>query len=121
DQYLWSFYQRTPKFDTIRVVDRVKTMVKKKGKMRTVMKSVTRLVDENFAWKDPKAADRTGMPLMDYVIGGMDRSFKVKLFQALQAADEAGLQPGITSGFRDDYRQSIASGKKAATDRSYHG
>src|SRR4029079_8193327 len=27
----------------------------------------------------------------------------------------------ITSAFRDDYRQSIASGLKAATGRSYHG
>ena len=35
--------------------------------------------------------------------------------------DEAGLSPGITSAFRDDYRQSLASGLKAATDRSYHG
>jgi len=35
--------------------------------------------------------------------------------------DDAGLAPGMTSGFRDDYRQSIASGTKAATDRSYHG
>ena len=35
--------------------------------------------------------------------------------------DEAGLAPGITSAFRDDYRQSIASGLKAASDRSYHG
>ena len=58
---------------------------------------------------------------MDYVIGGMDRSFKLKLFHALRAADEAGLSPGITSAFRDDYRQSLASGLKAATDRSYHG
>jgi hypothetical protein len=31
------------------------------------------------------------------------------------------LSPGITSAFRDDYRQSIASGLKAANDRSYHG
>ena len=29
--------------------------------------------------------------------------------------------PGITSAFRDDYRQAIASGKKAASDSSYHG
>jgi hypothetical protein len=58
---------------------------------------------------------------MDYVIGGMDRSFKLKLYHALRAAEEAGLSPGITSAFRDDYRQSIASGLKAATDRSYHG
>jgi len=35
--------------------------------------------------------------------------------------DEAGLEPGITSAFRDDYRQGIASGNKAATDSSYHG
>ena len=27
----------------------------------------------------------------------------------------------MTSGFRDDYRQSIASGLKASADRSYHG
>jgi hypothetical protein len=58
---------------------------------------------------------------MDYVIGGMDRSFKLKLFYTLYAAEQAGLQPGITSAFRDDYRQSIATGLKAATERSYHG
>ena len=51
----------------------------------------------------------------------MDRSFKLKLFYTLYAAEQAGLQPGITSAFRDNYRQSIASGLKAATDRSYHG
>ena len=37
------------------------------------------------------------------------------------AAEQAGLSPGITSAFRDNYRQAIASGQKAATDRSYHG
>jgi hypothetical protein len=31
------------------------------------------------------------------------------------------LSPGITSAFRDDYRQAIPSGLRAATDRSYHG
>jgi hypothetical protein len=61
------------------------------------------------------------MPMMDYVIGGMDRSFRTKLFHTLRAAELAGMSPGITSAFRDDYRQSIASGMKAATDRSYHG
>jgi D-alanyl-D-alanine carboxypeptidase len=59
--------------------------------------------------------------MADYVIGGVDREFKLKLFQMLQAAEQAGLSPGITSAFRDDYRQSIASGLKAANDRSYHG
>ena len=61
------------------------------------------------------------MPLMEYLIGGMDCSFKLKLYHALRAMDEAGLAPGITSAFRDDYRQSLASGLKAARDRSYHG
>jgi hypothetical protein len=121
DRYLWALYQRTPKVDTIKVHERRKVTVRKRGKMVTVTKSFTRLVDEDFAWKDPKAAEKAGMPMMDYVIGGMDRSFKLKLFHALRAAEEAGLSPGITSAFRDDYRQSIASGLKAASDRSYHG
>ena len=121
DQYLWALYQRTPKEDTIKVDEQRKVTVKKKGKTVTVTKSFTKLVDEDFAWKDPKAAEKAAMPMMDYVIRGMDRSFKLKLFHALRAADEAGLSPGITSAFRDDYRQSLASGLKAATDRSYHG
>jgi hypothetical protein len=61
------------------------------------------------------------MPMSDYVIGGMERSFKLKLFRMLYAAEAAGLQPGITSAFRDDYRQGIASGLKAASNRSFHG
>jgi hypothetical protein len=121
DRYLWALYQRTPKEDTIKVEERRKVTVKKKGKTVTVTKSFTKLVDADFTWKDPKAAEKAGMPMMDYVIGGMDRSFKLKLFHTLRAAEEAGLSPGITSAFRDDYRQSIASGLKAATDRSYHG
>jgi hypothetical protein len=61
------------------------------------------------------------MSLKDYVIGGMDRGFKLKLFRALRMMDDAGFMPGITSAFRDDYRQSIASGNKAASDSSFHG
>jgi hypothetical protein len=121
DRYLWALYQRTPKEDTIKVHERRKVTVKKKSKTVTITKSFTRLVDEDFGWKDPKAAEKVGLPMMDYVIGGMDRSFKLKLFHMLRAAEEAGLSPGITSAFRDDYRQSIASGLKAAADRSYHG
>jgi hypothetical protein len=121
DRYLWAIYQRTPKEDTIAVHERRKVTVRKRGKTATVTKSFTRLVDEDFTWKDSKAAEKAGMPMMDYVIGGMDRSFKLKLFYTLHAAEQAGLSPGITSAFRDDYRQSIASGLKAATDRSYHG
>jgi hypothetical protein len=121
DQYLWSLYQRTPKRDIVKVVEQRKVTVKKKGKTRTITKEVTKFVDEDFAWKDPNAAEKAGMSLMDYVIGGMDRSFKLKLYHALRALDEAGLSPGITSAFRDDYRQSITTGLKAASDRSYHG
>jgi hypothetical protein len=121
DLYLWALYQRTPKEDTIKVEELKKVTVKKKGKMVTVTKSFTKLVDEDFTWKDPKAAEKAGMPMMNYAIGGIDRRFKLKLFHMLHAAEEAGLSPGITSAFRDDYRQSIASGLKAATDRSYHG
>ena len=107
--------------DTIKVDEQRKVTVKREGKTVTVTKTFTKLVDEDFAWKDPKAAEKARVPMMDYVIGGMDRSFKTKLFHALHAAEEAGLAPGITSAFRDDYRQSIASGLRAASDRSYHG
>ena len=121
DRFLWALYQRTPKEDTIKLQEPRKVTVKKKGKTVTVTKSFTKLVDEDFTWKDPKAAEKAGMPMMDYAIGGIDRSFKLKLFHMLHVAEEAGLSPGITSAFRDDYRQSIASGLKAAIDRSYHG
>ena len=87
----------------------------------TITRSFTKLEENDFTWKDPNAAERAGMSMSDYVIGGMDKSFKLKLFYMLQAAENAGLQPGISSAFRDDYRQSIASGLKAASNRSYHG
>jgi hypothetical protein len=121
DDYLWSFYERTPKVDTNKVTQRIKATVKKKGKTRTVIKAITKYVVGDFTWKDPIAAQRAGMSIKDYVIGGMDRGFKLKLYHALRAMDDAGLMPGITSAFRDDYRQAIASGNKAASDSSYHG
>ena len=117
DEYLLSVYQRAPKEDTIKVVERRKVTVEVDGKARTVVKESTTLIDEDFAWKDPKAAEKAGMSLMEYVIGGMDREFKLKLYHALRAMDDAGLSPGITSAFRDDYRQSLASGLKAATNK----
>ena len=121
DRYLWALYQRTPKEDAVKIQEQRKVTVKKRGRLVTVTKTFTTLTDEDFAWKDPKAADHAGMPMADYVIGGMDRDFKLKLFHMLHVAEEAGLSPGITSAFRDDYRQSIASGLKAADNRSYHG
>jgi hypothetical protein len=121
DRYLWSLYERTRKVDTIRVPEQVKVAVKRKGKIRIVTKTVSKYVVEDFGWKDPKAAEKVGKSPMDYVIGGMDAAFRVTLYHALRALDDAGLMPGITSAFRDDYRQTIASGQKAQSDRSFHG
>jgi hypothetical protein len=121
DQYLWSLYERARKIDTVKVSERYKATIKKKGKKRTVTKTRTKLVTQDFTWKDPDAAEKAGMSMPQYVIGGMERSFRLKLYRLMRAADDAGHAPGITSGFRDDYRQSIATGKKAATDSSYHG
>ena len=114
DEYLWSLYERAKKVDTVKVTERIKVTVKKKGKTKTVVKTLTKYVSEDFGWKDPNAAEKAGMSMKDYVIGGMDRRFKRKLYHALRAMDDAGLSPGITSGFRDDYRQGIATGNKAA-------
>lgn len=121
DRYLWALYQRTPKEDTVKVEDKRQVTVKRKGKTVTVTRTFTRRADQDFAWKDPNAAEKAGMSMADYVIGGMDRDFKLKLFHMLHFAEAIGMSPGITSAFRDDYRQSIASGLKAASNRSYHG
>ncbi|MGJ4888163.1 hypothetical protein [Bradyrhizobium sp. HKCCYLR20261] len=121
DRYLFALYERAPKLDKIRETERRVVTIKRKGRLVKVTRSFTRLVDNDFTWKDPKAAERVGRSMAEYVIGGMDRGFKLKLFHTLHAAEAAGLAPGITSGFRDDYRQEIASGLKAASNRSYHG
>src|SRR5262245_43326459 len=121
DQYLWSVYERAQKVDTSKVEEQIKTTVKKNGKSRTVTKTVTKFVVEDFTWKDPHAAEKAGMSVTQYVIGGMDGAFKARLYHLFRALDDAGLAPGMTSGFRDDYRQSIASGNKAPPNRSYHG
>jgi hypothetical protein len=121
DRYLWSLYERTRKIDTIKVPEQIKVSVKRKGKIKIVSKTTTKLVDEDFTWKDPDAAERAGMSAEDYVIGGMDPNFRVTLYHALRSLDDAGLMPGIMCAFRDDYRQTIATGLKAQSDRSYHG
>jgi hypothetical protein len=121
DEYLWSLYERAPKVDVNKVTEQKKETVNKDGKTRTITKTITNFVLGDFTWKDPAAAARANMSVKDYVIGGLDPGFKLKLYHALRAMDDAGLMPGITSGFRDDYRQSIASGNVAASDSSYHG
>ena len=94
NQYLWSVYQRSP--------------VKHDG-------------SGDFTWKDGAAAARLGMSLADYVIAGMDRDFRELLYRAGLAMDAAGFRWTILSGFRDDYRQGLASGYKARTTDSLHG
>jgi hypothetical protein len=54
--------------------------IKRRGKMVAIAGTLTKLVDECFGWKDPKAAERAGISMIDYVIGGMDRGFRLKLF-----------------------------------------
>ncbi len=66
-----------------------------------VRRAITDYVVADFAWKDPIAEQKAGMSLKEYVIGGMDRGFKLKLFRAIRAMDDAGFMPGITSAFRD--------------------
>ena len=94
NQYLWSVYQRSP--------------VKHDG-------------SGDFTWKDGAAAARLEMSLADYVIAGMDRDFRELLYRAGLAMDAAGFRWTILSGFRDDYRQGLASGYKARTTNSLHG
>ena len=92
--YLWSVYQRSP--------------LKRDG-------------HGEFTWKDVSAAERLGLSLRDYVIGGMDPDFREQLYHAGLAMDAAGIEWTILSGFRDDYRQTIASGLKARPGNSFHG
>lgn len=75
----------------------------------------------DFTWKDPKAAKRFGLDLCRYVIGGMDPDFREQLYAAGKAMDAKGIKWSMLSAFRDDYRQSIATGLKAAPAWSKHG
>jgi hypothetical protein len=94
DDYLWEVYQRLP--------------LKKDS-------------SGDFSWKDPAAAQRMGINLQDYVIGGMDPNFRQQLYRAGRAMDAAGVQWSMLSAFRDDYRQRLASGFKASIGNSLHG
>lgn len=94
NQYLWGVYERSP--------------IKHDG-------------TGDFTWKDVAAAARLGMSLGDYAIVGMDRDFRELLYRAGLAMDAARIRWTILSAFRDDYRQSIASGYKARTTDTLHG
>jgi hypothetical protein len=94
DDYLWEVYQRAP--------------IKKDS-------------SGDFTWKDPAAANRMGLSLQDYVIGGMDPGFREQLYNAGRAMDADGINWSILSAFRDDYRQRLAAGFKARVGNSLHG
>jgi hypothetical protein len=93
-EYLWKVYQRSG------------TKIDSRG---------------DFTWKDASAAERLGLSLKDYVIGGMDPDFREQLFSAGQALDAERIDWTILSAFRDDYRQALAAGYKARDDNSFHG
>lgn len=93
DDYLWSVYEKSEHKDS----------------------------SGDFTWKDPAAAKRLGMSTQDYVIGGMSRELKNNLYTQFKQTEAEGGKPQLLSGFRDDYRQQIASGFKARTGHSRHG
>jgi hypothetical protein len=100
DEYLWRLYKRTPK------VDRNPFLGK----------------DQDFAWKDVAAAIRAGKSLREYAIDGVHPRTQRPTARLMYALEVAGFEPGITSGYRDDwYRQVLATGKKAKPGRSFHG
>jgi hypothetical protein len=92
--YLWEVYQRSA--------------VKKDG-------------SGEFTWKDIDAAKHAGLSMHDYTIGGIDPDFRELLFAIGQAMDAAGIEWSILSGYRDDYRQNLASGFKSHGGYSFHG
>jgi hypothetical protein len=93
-QYLWEVYERAPN---------------------------KRDQSGDFTWKDPTSAERLGMSMPEYVIGGMDPDFREQLYHAGRAMDAAGIKWAILSAFRDDFRQGLASGYKARARNSLHG
>jgi len=75
----------------------------------------------DFSWKDPAAAKRKGMDVCTYAIDGMAPELQERLAALGKAADSRGIEWSILSGFRDDWRQEIASGLKAGNKTSKHG
>jgi hypothetical protein len=92
--YLWEVYQRST--------------VKKDG-------------SGEFTWKDIDAAKHAGLSMEDYTIGGIDPDFRELLYAIGKVMDAAGVEWSILSGYRDDYRQNLASGFKSHGGYSFHG
>lgn len=94
NQYLWDVYERS---------------------------KTKRDASGDFTWKDEAAAAHMGVSIKQYVIGGMDPDFRELLYTLGHALDAAKINWTILSGFRDDYRQGLASGYKAHVGNSFHG
>ena len=75
----------------------------------------------DFSWKDRAAAALVGRTVCDYAINGMHPDLREALYVLGQSADAAGINWSLLSGFRDDFRQRIASGFKASDCKSWHG
>lgn len=76
-----------------------------------------------FGYKDVAAAQQDGNKTLEQeVIGGMSPDFQKRLFNLIQEAKAQGINIGINSGYRDDYRQSlITQGVFAQPGHSNHG
>jgi hypothetical protein len=92
DTYIFGHYQMTPKFDNT----------------------------GDFTWKDVAAAKQDNKDLQSEVVGNIKSDFKLNVYKAFQAMEAAGLHPGITSGYRSNYRQSITEGFHALPGLSLH-
>jgi hypothetical protein len=75
----------------------------------------------DFTWKDAAAAARVKRTVCEYAIQGMHRDLREEFYALGHQADEAGINWSFLSAFRDDYRQSIATGFKAEPCQSWHG
>jgi hypothetical protein len=75
----------------------------------------------DFSWKDGAAAERVERTVCDYAINGMHPDLRELLYALGHKADAAGINWSMLSAFRDDYRQSIASGFRAEPCGSWHG
>ena len=75
----------------------------------------------DFSWKDAAAAARSLRTLCDFAISGMHPDLREVLHAFGQAMDGAEIRWSFLSGFRDDFRQGIASGFKASACGSLHG
>jgi hypothetical protein len=72
-----------------RIIGLLSVSIKNKGKQRDVTRTVTKFMDENFIWKNPHAVQKVGMSTMDYVVGGMDHDFKLRLYRLLRVLDDS--------------------------------